>query len=107
MVSTSYDSPLMASLIKDEPRYAVPTAMVSRQSLIELAVARQAKEGQKTKMEMLYNCLTGPRFRQRVQAIVEKFFDMQEHLDKELEAMTRETNFSARRGCLCCGGGGE
>jgi hypothetical protein len=72
-----------------EPRYAVPIAMVLRQLLIELAAARQAKEGQQTKMEMLYNYLTGPRFRQRVQAIVEKFSDMQEDLDKERKAMTR------------------
>lgn len=72
-----------------EPRYAVPMAIVLRQSLIELAAARQAREGQQTKMEMLYNYLTGPRFRQRVQAIVEKFSDMQEDLEKERRAMTR------------------
>src|SRR5260370_19489896 len=71
------------------PRYVVPIAIVLRQSLIELAAARRAKEGQQTKMEMLYNYLAGPRFRQRVQAIVEKFSDMQEDLDKERKAMTR------------------
>ncbi len=41
-------------------------------------------------MEMLYHYMTGPRFRQRVQAIVEKFGDMQEDLEKERRAMTRQ-----------------
>src|SRR5713101_2502353 len=72
-----------------EPRYAIPIAIVLRHSLIELAAARQAAEGQQTKMELLYHYLTGPRFRQRVQAIVEKFSDMQEDLERERRAMTR------------------
>jgi hypothetical protein len=54
-----------------------------------VASARQASEGQQTKMEMVYQYLTGPRFRQRVQAIVEKFTDMQEDLDRERKTMTR------------------
>jgi hypothetical protein len=33
--------------------------------------------------------LTGPRFRNRIEAIVEKFTDMQEDLDKERKTMTR------------------
>jgi len=40
-------------------------------------------------MEMVYQYLTGPRFRQRIQAIVEKFADMQEDLDRERKTMTR------------------
>jgi hypothetical protein len=48
------------------PRVAMPVAMSLRQSLIEVATARQAGEGQQTKMEMVYQYLTGPRFRQRV-----------------------------------------
>jgi hypothetical protein len=61
-----------------------------RQSLIELAVARQSSEGQQTKMEMLYSYLTGPRFRLRVQAIVEAFSNMKEDLDKEKKAITKQ-----------------
>lgn len=70
-------------------RCAIPVAVALRQSLIELAAARKAGEGQQTKMEMVYQYLTGPRFRQRVQAIVEKFSDMQEDLEKERKTMTR------------------
>jgi hypothetical protein len=72
-----------------ESRCAIPVALALRQSLIELATARQAGEGQKTKMELVYQYLTGPRFRHRVEAIVEKFEDMQADLDKERKTMTR------------------
>ena len=54
-----------------------------------MSLARQAGEGQQTKMEMIYQYLTGPKFRHRVQAIVEKFADMQEDLDKERKTMTK------------------
>ncbi|RIK66928.1 MAG: DUF2130 domain-containing protein [Planctomycetota bacterium] len=70
-------------------RCAMPVAVALRQSLIELAAARKAGEGQQTKMELVYQYLTGPRFRHRVQAIVEKFSDMQDDLDKERKTMTR------------------
>jgi hypothetical protein len=71
-------------------RCAVPVAMALRHSLIEITAARQASVGQKTKMEIMYQYLTGPRFRQRLEAIVEKFSDMQADLDKERKAMTRQ-----------------
>ena len=70
-------------------RTVIPVATALRLALIELAVARQAGEGQQTKMELVYQYLTGPRFRHRVQAIVEKFSDMQSDLEKERKAMTK------------------
>ena len=72
------------------PRAALPVAMILRQSLLELALARQATEGQQTKTEMVYQYLTGPRFRQRVEAIVEAFSTMQEDLDKERKAIMKQ-----------------
>jgi hypothetical protein len=72
-----------------ESRCAMPVALALRQSLVELAAARQAREGQQTKMELVYQYLTGPRFRRRVEAIVERFVDMQADLDRERRAMTR------------------
>jgi hypothetical protein len=71
------------------PRYALAVAIALRQSLIEIATARAASVGQKTKMEQVYQYLTGPLFRQRIEAIVEKFSDMQADLAKERKAMTR------------------
>ncbi|SIO47899.1 hypothetical protein SAMN05443247_06017 [Bradyrhizobium erythrophlei] len=72
-----------------DPRFAVPLAVVIRQSLIELAGSRQTQEGQQTKMELVYRYLTGPRFRHRIDAIVEKFTDMQADLDRERKLMMR------------------
>ncbi|MFZ3173449.1 MAG: DUF2130 domain-containing protein [Thiobacillus sp.] len=72
------------------PRAALPVAMILRQSLLELALARQSTEGQQTKTEMVYQYLTGPRFRQRVEAIVEAFSTMQEDLDKERKAIMKQ-----------------
>lgn len=72
------------------PRAALPVAMILRQSLLELALARQSSEGQQTKTEMIYQYLTGPRFRQRVEAIVEAFSTMQEDLDKEKRAIMKQ-----------------
>ena len=53
-------------------------------------MARQASEGQQTKTEMIYEYLTGPRFRHRVEAIVEAFSTMQEDLDKERKVIMKQ-----------------
>ena len=72
------------------PKLALPVAIALRQTLIEIAGARQASEGQQTKMEMVYQYLTGPRFRHRIQAIVEAFSSMREDLDRERKAITKQ-----------------
>jgi hypothetical protein len=72
------------------PRVALPVAISLRQTLIEVASVRQATEGQQTKMEMIYQYLTGPRFRQRIQAIVEAFSSMRDDLDRERKAITKQ-----------------
>lgn len=70
-------------------RTFVPLAVALRHTLLELALARQAGEGQQTKMELVYQYLTGPRFRQRVTAIMEKFEEMSADLVKERATMTK------------------
>ena len=70
-------------------RSAVPIALVLRQLLADVAMARLVGEGQQSKMELVYDYLTGPRFRQRVEAIVEKFEEMQSDLDKERKVTTK------------------
>jgi hypothetical protein len=72
-----------------EPRCAVAVAIVLRESLIALSAARVAGEGQQTKMALVYQYLTGPRFRHRIEAIVERFADMQADLDRERKATMR------------------
>ncbi|HEY2418080.1 MAG TPA: DUF2130 domain-containing protein [Steroidobacteraceae bacterium] len=72
------------------PRCALPVATVLRHLLLQLRGARQVAEGQQTKTEMVYQYLTGPRFRQRIEAIVEAFTTMHEDLDRERKAIMKQ-----------------
>lgn len=81
---------LMDGVWVTHPRAAVPVAMILRQSLLDLAGARQSSEGQQSKTEMVYQYLTGPRFKLRVEAIVEAFSTMQEDLDRERKAIMKQ-----------------
>lgn len=72
------------------PRYAVPVAVALRQGLIDVTSSRLIQQGQQTKMEQVYHYLTGTKFRQRVEAVVEKFNDMRDDLDKERKFMARQ-----------------
>src|ERR1700722_3922260 len=72
-----------------DPKCAIAVAVALRESLLALSTARLAGEGQQTKMEMIYRYLTGPRFRHRIEAVVERFTEMQADLDRERKAMTR------------------
>ncbi len=72
------------------PRAVLPVATIIRHTLLQLTMARQVSEGQQTKTEMVYQYLTGPRFRHRVEAIVEAFSSMQQDLDKERKAIMKQ-----------------
>lgn len=72
------------------PRAALALAAVLRSTLIQVCTARQLSEGQQTKTEMVYQYLTGPNFRHRVEAIVEAFTCMQEDLDKERRTIMKQ-----------------
>lgn len=79
------------------PRYAVPLASSLRQSLIDVANAKDRAMGQETKMEMIYDYLTGTQFKQRVDAIVERFEDMQDNLRKERVFMEKQWALRAKQ----------
>lgn len=72
------------------PRYALPVAVALRQSLIELSNLRLVQQGQETKMEQVYQYLTGIKFRQRVEAVIEKFNDMRADLDRERKFIAKQ-----------------
>lgn len=69
---------------------ALPIAVALREALIQVAFVRRAGEGQETKVQQVYAYLTGPRFRQRVETIVEKFADMQDDLNRERRVLTKQ-----------------
>ena len=75
-------------------RFAVGLATVVRQGLIDLAQARAALVDKSDKMDLLYNYLSGPQFKQRIEPIVESFIGMQEGLEREKRAM--ETAWAKR-----------
>jgi Uncharacterized protein conserved in bacteria (DUF2130) len=64
--------------------------VVLRQSLIELSNSRFVQQGQETKMGQVYKYLTGMKFRQRVEAVIEKFEDMRNDLDRERKFMGKQ-----------------
>ncbi|MDP2818133.1 MAG: DUF2130 domain-containing protein [Polaromonas sp.] len=72
------------------PRVAIPVAIMLRQGLLQISQTRALSEGVQTKTEMVYQYLTGPRFRQRVEAIVEAFSSMQDDLDKERKVIMKQ-----------------
>jgi hypothetical protein len=72
------------------PKVALSVAVALRVSLLEVASARKAAEGQQTKMDMVYRYMTGPGFRHRVQAILEAFSSMKDDLDREKKAITKQ-----------------
>jgi hypothetical protein len=72
------------------PRCALPVAVALRQGLIDVSSSRLVQQGQQTKMEQVYHYLTGTKFRQRAEAVVEKFNDMRDDLDRERKFMGRQ-----------------
>lgn len=72
------------------PSVAIPIATMLRESLIEVSRVRHSVQGQHTKTELIYQYLTGPQFRHRVEAIVEAFTAMKSDLDKEKRAIQKQ-----------------
>jgi len=56
--------------------------------MIEIAAARQAADGQQSKMDLVYRYLTGPRFGSVLRQS-SKFAEMQEDLNRERSATVR------------------
>ncbi len=67
--------------------YAAGLSAALRTGLIDIALAKRVAEGRGEKMQMLYEYLTGPEFRNRVGGFVEAFREMQDDLEREKRAM--------------------
>jgi hypothetical protein len=68
---------------------AIGLAIALRSGLIELAAAKRSLDGKQDKMELLYNYLSGPEFRHRVEGIVEAFVTLRNDLEAEKRALQR------------------
>jgi hypothetical protein len=85
---TSFD--LVEGVWVTSPKMFLPVALCLRQSILDLAAARSASQGQQTKMDMVYQYLTGPGFKRRVEAIAEAFSTMKEDLENERKVITKQ-----------------
>jgi hypothetical protein len=71
-------------------RSALGLAIALREALLQVSNARTALAGKNEKMEFLYAYLSGPQFKQRIEAIVESFATMKTDLDGERRAMEKQ-----------------
>jgi hypothetical protein len=70
-------------------RSAVGLASALRAGLLEVENTRRASVCKSEKMEMLFQYLQGPQFRQRVEAAVEVYLEMKKELESEKAIMAR------------------
>jgi len=72
------------------PRHAMTLGFLLRRALVDVNFARQVSAGQATKAELLYRYLTGPQFKQRVEAVAEKLAELRDDLDRERKALSKQ-----------------
>ncbi|MDZ4662964.1 MAG: DUF2130 domain-containing protein [Pseudomonadota bacterium] len=72
-----------------DPIVAISVAQVARQSLIDVHQAVVVSSARHEKADILYNYLTNPVFRQRLEAVVESFHQMREDLEREKRAISK------------------
>jgi hypothetical protein len=72
------------------PHMVLPVATALRHTITEVALARTVGEGQQTKMQLIYQYMTGSRFRQRVQAIAEVVSSMRDDLERERKVIMKQ-----------------
>lgn len=85
---------LMSGVWVSNKACALSVAIALRSQLVEVAMAKLTTVGKNEKMESLYQYISGPEFRQRIEAIVETFADM--HKDLQQERQTSERRWSKR-----------
>lgn len=69
-----------------KPALAPVLASALRATILQVDAANRNAEGKDAKMEALYQFLTGPEFRHRVEAIVENYGTLQAEIEKEKRA---------------------
>jgi len=69
-----------------KPKLAPVLAAALRGTILQVDAANRNNEGKDAKMEALYQFLTGPEFRHRVEAIVENYGVLQDEIEKEKRA---------------------
>lgn len=66
-----------------KPKLALALAVAMRSQIINVYTANHNSENKDEKMEVLYQFLTGPEFRHRIESIVENYGTLQNEIEKE------------------------
>jgi hypothetical protein len=66
-----------------KPKLALVLAVAMRNQIINVYTANHNNENKDEKMEILYQFLTGPEFRHRIEAIIENYSMLQDEIEKE------------------------
>lgn len=66
-----------------KPKLALALATAMRSQIINVHTANHNSENKDEKMEVLYQFLTGPEFRHRIESIVENYGTLQNEIEKE------------------------
>lgn len=69
---------------------ALSLALALRVVLVQVAKTKEIQTGKEEKKEIVYNYLTGPEFRNRIQAIMEAFVGMKKDLDSEKRVIEKQ-----------------
>ncbi len=69
-----------------KPKLALPLATAMRFQIINVYTANHNSENKDEKMEVLYQFLTGPEFRHRIESIVENYGALQDEIEREKRA---------------------
>ncbi len=69
--------------------YAVALGAALRAGLVELSSARRAAEGRGEKTQVMYEYLTGPEFKNRVEGLLDAFRELKHDLESERQATER------------------
>lgn len=70
-------------------RYVPALLLALRHTLSEVAQAKRAVASKNDNIEVLFNYLTGPEFRHRVEAIASSFIEMRDDLEKEKRTISK------------------
>ena len=72
------------------PRSVLPLVTMLRQSVMEVARTRVSQQGQATKVEQMYEYLTGSTFKYRIEALIENFTAVQNGFNAERRAVQQQ-----------------
>jgi hypothetical protein len=72
------------------PMLAMSLGAALRLCIVECFMVRRAADGQHDKMAILYQYMTGPEFRRRIEALKDAFVTMQDELTTERRVITKQ-----------------